>query len=70
MISIIRYKKDVTKAQLWEAYRDMVENYEDSLGRLSDAIEARAHCPSCGMPTVPDHQGLHDEDKTCERCAS
>ena len=72
MINIIRDKKDVTKAQLWEAYRDMVEHYEDALSIISDAkIPAptqRAKCPDCGIPTVPDHQGLSYDDKRCDGC--
>ena len=39
MINIIRDKKDVTKAQLWEAYRDMVEHYEGALEIVSTSRE-------------------------------
>ena len=71
MISIISDKRDVTKTRLWEAYREMVEHYEDGLARLSDAVTGseRARCPHCSMPTVPNHSALSFEDRTCERCA-
>lgn len=30
--------------------------------------EARARCPDCGIPTVPDHQELTHEARLCEAC--
>lgn len=88
MINIIRDKKDVTKAQLWEAYLGMVERYEDLLAKHCEAVAhegallfgdadyadelaaERAKCPSCGIPTVREHEALTDDDKTCDGCAS
>lgn len=28
----------------------------------------RARCPICGIPTVPDHATLAEDEAICERC--
>jgi hypothetical protein len=27
-----------------------------------------ARCPDCGMPTIPDHQGLTEDEMRCDQC--
>lgn len=34
----------------------------------NDLTQARARCPDCGIPTVPDHQELTHEARLCEAC--
>lgn len=32
--------------------------------------EEKAHCPECGVKTVPDHQDLTYEMMLCDLCSS
>lgn len=44
-------------------YIDAPESY---IGQ--GAIMSRARCPDCGIPTIPDREGLTDEMMRCDRC--
>jgi NMD protein affecting ribosome stability and mRNA decay len=44
---------------------------EDKLLRAlfhPDRDAPSARCPDCGIPTVPDHEGLTYEERLCESC--
>jgi len=38
------------------------------LVREKEMTEERAKCPSCGIPTVPNHEDLDYEDMLCDVC--
>ena len=35
---------------------------------MQTAHTERAHCPKCGIPTVPDHEDLAPDEMLCDAC--
>ena len=40
----------------------------DGFKRFKIVEPSRARCPDCGIPTVPDHEGLTADDMRCDSC--
>jgi hypothetical protein len=44
------------------------ESMADDLAINRDFTHPRALCPSCGIPTIEDREGLTIEERLCESC--
>jgi len=58
----------IAESQSETADEESLEDAEDSAGVSSGEVSSRARCPGCGVPTIPDREGLTDEEMMCDRC--
>ena len=47
---------------------ESVAEYQAMTTKRTAPETERARCPSCGIPTIPDHEDLSEQEMTCDTC--
>lgn len=61
-----RQKSDPAGVERGDYYIDAPADDWEPAGRVKP--RGRARCPDCGIPTIPDREGLTEDEMRCDRC--